>query len=93
MADNEAFSLHAQQRSECETKMERVNTRLESKVSDKTFWTVFGLVVTLTIAGFGCLFSWLMNMNEKVTRVETKVEMIQDKSPLQKLEDKSSQRR
>lgn len=50
-----------------------LETKIDGKISDKTFWVIIGLVAS----AIGMLFYNLMSMNEKITRVETKVEMTQ----------------
>jgi len=50
-----------------------LDSKIEKKVSDTTFWSIMGVIVIVASG----IFFWLMNMNEKITRVETKIDMIQ----------------
>ena len=63
MADNEQFNLHTDLRKELETKIDK---KLDS--------ATFGLIIMIVFGAIGTGYFWLMNMNEKVTRVETKIE-------------------
>lgn len=69
--------------------IDRINElrrELEVKIDKKVSDTIFGIAVVVFVGAIGGIYYWLMNMNERITRVETKIEITQPltNSPVKK---------
>lgn len=49
-----------------------LDPKIDRKISDNTFWTIIGFIVLILMG----ISAWLMNLNQRTTCVETKVEMM-----------------
>ena len=64
--ENIQFERHEELRKELDSKIDK-------KVSEVTFWSVIGFIVLFLVG----ISAWLMNINQRITCTETKVEMMQ----------------
>lgn len=70
--------------------LEKLNTKLNSKMDKTTFWTVFGIQLSILIGMIGWLATGVERLNESIqnTReqvVETRVEMVNTKEAVSDL--------
>ena len=52
----------------------RINTKLDTKISNKSFWSVNGLLVMFMCLMFGLLWDSTQNMNNKIDNIENKTD-------------------
>lgn len=57
----------------------RINTKLSTKISSASFWTVNGLLVMLMCGMFGLLWDSTQKMNNKVDKTNVTVSNIEGK--------------
>lgn len=69
MAENEQIGVPGH----IDTIRRELDGKIEKKVSEVTFWSAIAIIV----GAVGGMYFWLMNVNERMTRAETKIELMQ----------------
>lgn len=75
MADNEQFSFQDRLH---EVRKE-LDGKIDKKISELAFWSIIGILAV----AIGGTYIWLMSMNERITRAETKIDIVQSQVPTQ----------
>lgn len=66
-------------------KLDELRKELDPKIDKKLSTSMALWIAGILLVAIGGTYCWLMSMNERLTRVETKIEMIQSATTQQNL--------
>jgi hypothetical protein len=72
--------LRRELESKIEARCDKLDFKIENKISNSTFWAI----VTIVALVLGGIFFWLMNVNSSLSRIETLSEVQQNKANAKK---------